>query len=93
MIWHARWGRSNPQAKPAKIGDVFGIFEVIDTAPLPDPHYGIRAKVRCSRCGCERVSILAQLRHKPPVSHRGCKSEPMSDSKRETPPEIAGDKS
>lgn len=72
MSWHARWGKRDPFAKPAKVGDAFGIFEVIDTSTKPDPHYGLRARVRCIRCGHERVSVLAQLRYRPPLTHRGC---------------------
>ncbi len=78
MSWHGRWGRRrDPFAKPAKVGDRFGIFEVVDVSPLPHPHYGIRAKVRCVRCGHERVDILAQLRHRPPSNHRGCNPRPI----------------
>lgn len=73
MSWHARWGKPvDPFARPAKVGDRFGIFEVVDTAPLPDPHYGIRAKVRCVHCGHERISVLAQMRYREPQTHRGC---------------------
>lgn len=80
MSWHARWGNRDPFAKPAKVGDRFGIFEVVDTSPLPDPHYGIRAKVRCVRCGHERVSVLAKLRHEEPGTHRGCASKKVRTS-------------
>lgn len=71
MSWHARWGKPDPYAKPAKPGDVFGIFRVVRLAE-PDAHYGLRAVVRCSHCGHERTSVLAQLRHAPPIGHRGC---------------------
>lgn len=72
MSWHARWRKTDPYAKPAVIGQRFGIFEVVDTSPKPHPHYGLQARVRCVYCGLERVSVLAQLRHATPVGHRGC---------------------
>jgi hypothetical protein len=71
MSWHARWGRPDPFAKPEKPGAVFGIFVVLEMVE-PDAHYGYRARVRCARCGHERISVLAQLRHATPIRHRGC---------------------
>jgi hypothetical protein len=64
------------------VGDQFGIFKVIDTSPLPDPHFGIRVKVRCTRCGFERINVLAQLRYKPPVTHRSCGKKAGVEEKR-----------
>lgn len=73
MSWRGVGGKPDPFAKPAKVGDRFGCFVVIDTALQSHPHYGIQAKVRCERCGFERVHVLAQLRWKPRAGHRGCK--------------------
>lgn len=75
MSWHARWGNKDPFAKPARPGDVFGIFVVTDTTLKPDPHYGLRVRARCSLCGYRRIVVLAQLRHKPPTTHRGCEGK------------------
>lgn len=72
MSWHGRWGKKDPYAKPAQLGQRFGIFEVIDITPKPHPHYGLQARVRCIHCGLERLSVIAALRHNAPISHRGC---------------------
>lgn len=73
MSWHGRWrkGQVDPFAKPAKPGEAFGCFVVVAMVE-PDAHYGLRARVRCARCGHERISVLAKLRHQPRESHRGC---------------------
>lgn len=73
MSWHSRWKKPGPDpfAKPEPIGKVFGCFTVVRSVE-PDAHYGLRALVRCTRCGFEATKVLAQLRYAPPVSHRGC---------------------
>ena len=65
--------RGGKNARSLNVGDRFGIFEVIDTDYVPDPHYGARAKVRCNLCGLERVQIVSHIRSKKPTGHRGCK--------------------
>jgi len=79
MSWHGKWrpGDPDPFSKPAKAGDTFGCFVVVRLA-VPDAHYGLRAIVRCSACGHERTSVLAQLRHNPPKTHRGCSTGQVS---------------
>lgn len=74
MSWHGRWNKKDPDpfAKPAEIGDRFGIFKVVNTSVSPHPHYGIRVLVECVHCGHERTSVLAEIRHRNPLSHRGC---------------------
>lgn len=77
MSWHARWGRKDPFAKPANVGDRFGCFEVVRMAE-PDAHYGLRAVVRCVACGTEQTRVLAQMRYRAPVRHRGCEDNNRS---------------
>lgn len=73
MSWFSvhRPDQPDPHSKPAKPGDAFGIF-VILAMVASHPHYGLRARVRCSLCGFERIDVLAQLRHHVPKTHRGC---------------------
>jgi len=72
MSWHAAHGNPDPFAKPAKPGDEFGCWVVVRMVAPRHPRYGLRALFRCKRCSTERIAVIAQLRHKPPVTHRSC---------------------
>jgi hypothetical protein len=76
MSWHGRWDKSRPDpyAKPAKPGDVFGVWTVVRMAKT-HPRYGLCALVRCCRCGFQRDYTLSQLRYKEPTRHQGCRGE------------------
>lgn len=52
----------------AKVGDVFGDFEVIEIAPR-DASLNERVRVRC-KCGHERLQYVFNLRRQPTCSHR-----------------------
>ena len=76
MSWHGRWGKPDPYAKPARMGEVIGFWKVASRLE-PDAHAGLRVMARCIRCGALAPHVLTKLRHQAktgkPRTHRGCK--------------------
>jgi hypothetical protein len=53
------------------IGDIHGIWQIVRIAE-PDAHSGIRAEVKCVKCGKTEIKVVAKIRYSKPQVHRGC---------------------